>query len=68
LARFLPKIGGTLAISSAGIVTALVGAVAGGFELQHVEEIRYGINSMMWEKNSILLKSFVETLARRVSQ
>ena len=67
VARFLPQIGSTLAISSAGIVSALVGAVAGGFELQHVEEIRFGIDSTMWEKNSILLKSFVETLAQRAT-
>lgn len=68
LARFLPKIGRTLAISSAGIASALVGAAAGGFELQHVEEIRYGISSTMWGKNSILLKNFVDTLAQRVTR
>ena len=68
VARFLPRIGSTLAISSAGIDSALVGAVAGGFELQHVEEIRYGINSVLWKQNSVLLKNFVETLAHRVAQ
>lgn len=66
LARFVPMIGDTLAVSRAGIDTALQGAAAGGFELQHVEEIRYGISHVIWENSGILLKKFVETLARRV--
>jgi len=63
LARFVPRIGDTLAVSRAGIDTALQGAVAGGFELQHVEEIRYGISHSTREAGGILLTNFVETLA-----
>ena len=67
LARFIPNVGDTLAISRAGIDSALQGAVVGGFELQHVEEIRYGISHAMWEGSGIPLNSFVETLARQVT-
>jgi hypothetical protein len=67
VARFVPKIGATLVVSSAGIDSALIGAAAGGFELQHVEEIRYGINHAMWETGGILLTDFVEALVREIS-
>jgi hypothetical protein len=38
-----------------------------GFDLEHVDEIRYGIRSGIWEDEALSLKGFVEVLAKQAA-
>ena len=38
-----------------------------GFDLEHVDDIRYGIRWEIWESEAIPLKAFVELLGKRAS-
>ena len=67
LACFVPGIGGRLAPAREGIDDAVSTADAGGFDLEHVDDIRYGIRSEIWEGEAVPLIGFVEVLSKRVS-
>ncbi len=49
LARFVLGIGSRLAPAREDIQNAVESAGASGFDLEHVDDIRYGIRSEIWE-------------------
>ena len=66
LARFVSGIGNRLAPARDGIEDAIESADASGFDLEHVDEIRYGIRADLWNE-AIPLKDFAEVLAKQAS-
>jgi len=50
-----------------GIEGAVQSADESGFDLEHVDEIRYGIRSEIWEGEAVPLKGFVEVLGKQAS-
>jgi hypothetical protein len=67
LACFVSGIGGRLAPAREGIDDVVRSADAEGFDLEHVDEIRYGIRSEIWESEATALGDFVETLGKQAS-
>jgi hypothetical protein len=65
VARFVPGIGSRLAPAREGIQEAVESADESGFDLEHVDEIRYGIRADLWNA-AMPLKGFVEALAKQV--
>jgi hypothetical protein len=65
-ARFVSGIGGRLAPAREDIQEAIASADESGFDLEHVNDIRYGIRSEIWEDEGVPLQSFVEMLNRQV--
>ena len=58
-------IGSRLAPAREGIQEAVESADESGFDLEHVDEIRYGIRADLWNA-AAPLKGFVEALAKQV--
>lgn len=67
LARFVPDIGSRLAPARDGLRGAAESAEAGGFDLEHIDDIRYGIRDTAWDKSALPLKDFVERLGKEAS-
>jgi hypothetical protein len=67
LARFVSGIGSRLASALEDIQDAVESADASGFDLEHVDDIRYGVRSQMWESEAIPLKGFADLLSKQVS-
>jgi hypothetical protein len=67
VARFVSGIGQRLAPAQEGIEEAVESADASGFNLEHVEDIRYGIRSEIWERGAVSLANFVDWLGKRLS-
>jgi hypothetical protein len=67
LACFVSNIGGRLASARGGIQDAIDTADASGFDLEHVDEIRYGIRSGIWEREAESLSAFVDWLSKQLS-
>ena len=63
-AWFVPKIGARIAPALGGIAVAVRNADQGGLDLEHVEEIRYGIRSGVWANDGISLEKFVESISK----
>jgi hypothetical protein len=64
LACFVSDIGSRLAPAREGIQDAVESADESGFDLEHIDDIRYGIRSEIWERDALPLTSFVEMLSR----
>ena len=67
LARFVSGIGGRSARAREGIDDAVRTADARGFDLEHVDDIQYGIRSNIWRNEAIPLNRFVEILGKQAS-
>ena len=67
LACFVSGIGSRLAPAREGIRDAVESADESGFNLEHVDDIRYGIRSEIWESAAISLNGFIEMLGKRLS-
>jgi hypothetical protein len=67
LACFVSGIGSRLAPAREGLQDAVETADESGFELEHIDDIRYGIRSEIWESEAIALNGFVEMLGKRLS-
>ena len=65
-ACFVSEIGGRLAPAREGIENAIRTADAGGFDLEHIDEIRYGVRADLWN-DAVPLKGFVEMLGRQAA-
>jgi hypothetical protein len=66
LARFVSGIGGRLAPAREDIQDAIESADASGFDLEHVDDIRYAIRSEIWEGEAMPLKGFVDLLGKQL--
>ena len=64
LACFVSGIGNRLAPAREGIQDAVESADESGFDLEHIDEIRYGIRSEIWQSDALPLTGFVEILSR----
>jgi hypothetical protein len=64
LACFVSGIGSRLAPAREGIQDAVESADESGFDLEHIDDIRYGIRSEIWECDALPLIGFVEMLSR----
>jgi len=60
-------IGDRLAPAREGIEDAVRTADAGGFNLEHIDDIRYGIRSAIWESEAMSLKSFGDLLGKQAT-
>jgi hypothetical protein len=67
LARFVSGMGSRLAPAREDIEEAIESADASGFDLEHVDDIRYGIRSEIWESGALSLKAFVDLLGKQAS-
>jgi hypothetical protein len=67
LSCFVPGIGTRLAPAREGIQEAVESADESGFDLEHVDDIRYGIRSEVWESEAISLGRFAKILGERAS-
>ena len=67
LACFVADIGSRLAPARDGIQGAIESANESGFDLEHVDDIRYGIRSELWESGAISLQGFVDLLRKQVT-
>ena len=67
LACFVSGIGSRLAPAREDIQEAVESADRSGFDLEHVDDIRYGIRSEIWESEAMSLKGFVDLLGRQAS-
>jgi hypothetical protein len=67
LACFVPEIGSRLAPAREGIRDAVDSADESGFDLEHVDDIRYGIRSEIWEGEAISFDGFVDLLGKQVA-
>jgi len=56
-----------LAAAREGIQEAVESADESGFDLEHIDDIRYGIRAEIWESDATPLKGVVEWLAKQVS-
>jgi hypothetical protein len=68
LARFVSRIGERLTPTREGICDAVRTADEDGFDLEHTDEIRYGIRSEIWGGDAMQLTTFVALLGRRVGR
>jgi hypothetical protein len=66
LACFVRGIGSRLAPAREDIQGAVESADESGFDLEHIEDIRYGIRAEIWESDATPLKDFVEALVKQV--
>jgi hypothetical protein len=64
LACFVSGIGSRLASAREGIQDAVDSADESGFDLEHIDDIRYGIRAEIWENDALPLTGFVEMLSR----
>jgi hypothetical protein len=64
-ANFVSGIGSRIAPAREDIQEAITSADESGFDLEHIDEIRYGIRSELWEDEGVPLQSFVEILGRQ---
>jgi hypothetical protein len=64
LACFVSGIGSRLASAREGIQDAVDSADESGFDLEHIDDIRYGIRAEIWENGALPLTGFVEMLSR----
>ena len=67
LACFIAGIGGRLAPAQEGIQNAVESADESGFDLEHIDDIRYGIRSEIWESEAVALTEFVDWLGKQLS-
>lgn len=67
LACFVSGIGSRLALAREGIQDAVESADESGLDLEHIDDIRYGIRSEIWADEGVSLQDFVETLGRQVA-
>ncbi len=67
LACFVSSIGSRLARAREGIQDAVESADESGFDLEHVNDIRYGIRSEIWESGAVSLNGFVDLLGKQVA-
>jgi hypothetical protein len=67
LARLVSGIGSRLAPAREDIQDAVESADASGFNLEHVDDIRYGIRSEIWESEAMTLKGFVDLLGKQLA-
>jgi len=67
LARFVSGIGSRLAPAREDIQDAVESADESGFDLEHVDDIRYGIRSEIWEGEAMPLKGFVDLLGKQLA-
>jgi hypothetical protein len=67
VARFVSGIGQRLAPAQQGIEDAVESADESGFDLEHVDDIRYGIRSEIWESEAVSLIDFVDWLGKQLS-
>ena len=65
-ARFVPRITDTLANSQAELEEAKKLATTSGFELQHVDQIRYGLSPSVWDQHGCRLADFVRRVVQQV--
>jgi hypothetical protein len=65
LACFVLGIGSRLAPARDGIQDAMESADESGFDLEHIDDIRYGIRAEIWESDALPLTGFVEMLSRQ---
>ncbi len=66
LARFVPEIGSRLSPSKTDLEGAVHNAIVRGFELEHVEEIRYRIHHGIWETDGRSVSEFLESVVATV--
>jgi hypothetical protein len=64
-ACFVSGIGSRLAPTREEIRDAVASADARGFDLEHVDDIRFGIRSEVWDKEAMSLSGFVDMLNER---
>jgi hypothetical protein len=67
LACFVSGIGSRLAAAREDIQDAVESADESGFDLEHIDDIRYGIRAEIWESDARPLTGFVEWLAKQLS-
>ncbi len=67
LACFVSGIGSRLALAQESIKNAVESADESGFDLEHIDDIRYGIRSEIWESDALPLIGFVEMLSRHAA-
>jgi hypothetical protein len=67
VACFISGIGQRLASAQQGIEDAVESADESGFDLEHVDDIRYGIRSEIWESEAVSLTDFVGWLGKQLS-
>ena len=65
-ARFVSEIGSRLAPARNGIRDAVQRADVSGFDLEHIDEIRYGIRADLWNE-ALPLRTFAEILGKQAS-
>ncbi|SRR5258708_26264128 len=68
LARFVSGIGSRLAPARDDIQEAVESADESGLDLEHIDDIRYGIRSAIWETDAMPLKGFVDWVGRQTAQ
>jgi hypothetical protein len=68
LARFVSGIGDRLTPTREGILDAVRTADEDGFDLEHTDEIRYGMRSEIWGGEAMQLATFVAVLGRSVKR
>jgi len=56
-----------LAPAREDIQDAVESADESGFDLEHVDDIRYGIRSEIWEGEAMPLKGFVDLLGKQLA-
>jgi hypothetical protein len=64
-ACFVSDIGSRLAPAREEIREAVASADASGFDLEHVDDIRFGIRSEIWDDEAMSLSGFVDMLNER---
>jgi hypothetical protein len=62
-ARFVSGMGSRLTPAREDIQEAIASADKSGFDLEHVDDIRYGVRSEVWEDEGVPLRRFVEMLS-----
>jgi hypothetical protein len=67
LACFVSGIGSRLAPAREGIQDAVESADESGFDLEHVDDIRFDIRSEIWESDAISLNGFVDLPGKQVA-
>ena len=63
-ACFVSGICRRLAPAREGIRDAVESADESGFDLEHIDDIRYGIRAEIWENDALPLTGFVDMLSR----
>jgi hypothetical protein len=65
VARFVSGMSQRLASAQQGIRDAVESADESGFDLEHVDDICYGIRSEIWETEAVSLSEFVDWLRKQ---